>query len=195
MNTSRLLSIALVLGCVSAAVPAFAGEEADQIIDRIVTGEQQFLSQMQDQQPFVETYIQELDPVESVPLKDDYLLMRLDLTKNAADTTVTESSRFKPSAWRYLYTGPGMRFRSPGFVRMAFVDMANFNRATYQFDYLRREFLGDVRCLVFQVSPINAKDGSRFVGDVWVDDVDYRIVRFNGTFTNGSRLNMLPAPR
>lgn len=122
-------------------------------------------------------------------MKDDYMLMRLNLAENAGETTVTESARFKPTGMRYFYTGSGMRFRPAGFVRMAFVDLEGINRKAYQFDYVRREFLGDIRCLVFQVSPVNAT-GSHFMGNIWVDDVDYRIVRFNGTFSGSTNKNL-----
>jgi hypothetical protein len=170
-------------------VPAFAAGPADQIVDRIVAGEQQFLSQMQNQQPFVETYIQEMNFIESVPLRDHYMLARLDLTKADDETTLTESAGFKQSRLHHFYTSPRLTFHPAGFVRMTFVDMTNFDRKTYKFEYLRRQFLGDIRCLVFEVSPVNGVDGGRFMGDIWVDDVDYRIVRFNGTFTRGTRSN------
>jgi hypothetical protein len=49
---------------------------------------------------------------------------------------------------------------------------------------VRREFLGDVRCLVFDVSPIDKSAGGQFVGSIWVEDREDRIVRFNGTYTS-----------
>ena len=48
------------------------------------------------------------------------------------------------------------------------------------------EFLGEVRCLVFDVSPRDKKAPGRFIGRIWVEDRDYHIVRFNGTYTNSS---------
>src|SRR2546426_8456422 len=45
-------------------------------------------------------------------------------------------------------------FRSPrGFLQMIYVDMNGFDREHYEFSYIRREFLGEVRCLVFDVGP------------------------------------------
>ncbi len=49
-------------------------------------------------------------------------------------------------------------------------------------EYVRREFLGEVRCLVFDVGPINRTEPGRFLGRVWVEDRDNSIVRFNGTY-------------
>jgi len=151
----------------------------DQVIDRIVAGEQQFLAQMKEVQPFVETYIQQMDPTGSTPSRDDYMLMRLDLTKNAGETSMAASAAFKQSLLQGFYTSQ-MKFRSAGFEQMAFPDNGSFNRATYTFSYSRREFLGDVRCLVFDVAPLNEKEAGRFVGNIWVDDRDYQIVKSYG---------------
>jgi Peptidase family M48 len=56
-----------------------------------------------------------------------------------------------------------------------------FGRNNYNFEYVRREFLGAVRCLVFDVSPKKSGAGT-FKGRIWVEDQDYNIVRFNGTY-------------
>ncbi|MGH9680681.1 MAG: hypothetical protein ACRD4Y_12085, partial [Candidatus Acidiferrales bacterium] len=52
----------------------------------------------------------------------------------------------------------------------------------YSFDYVRREFLGEVRCLVFDVTPLNKSGKGRFLGRIWVEDQGFTIVRFNGTY-------------
>ena len=55
--------------------------------------------------------------------------------------------------------------------------------------YVRREFLGDIRCLVFDVAPVNRQQAGKFVGRMWVEDRDDAIVRFNGTYVQA------PAPK
>jgi hypothetical protein len=50
---------------------------------------------------------------------------------------------------------------------------------------VRREFLGEVRCLVFDVSPQDKSGKGRFLGRIWVEDQDYNIVRFNGAYSGG----------
>ena len=77
-------------------------------------------------------------------------------------------------------------FLPRGFAQMTVLDASNFDRRTYNFDYVRREFLGDVRCLVFEVSPLDRSVAGQFVGSIWVEDKDYRIVRFNGAYTRGA---------
>jgi hypothetical protein len=189
MRLVAILPAALILAG-AAPVTASADEAADQAIDRIVTGEQQFLAQMHGQKPFVETYVQELNPAGDAPVRDDYSLMRLDLAQKTGEVTLTESRSFKRPLLPYIYAGPGMRFHPEGFVRMVFVDLQDFNRQTYRFEYVRREFLGDVRCMVFQVSPRDTHGDSRFLGSIWVEDAGYRIVRFNGVFTHSTRWNV-----
>ena len=73
---------------------------------------------------------------------------------------------------------------------MVYADRTDFDRSHYEFHYIRREFLGDIRCLVFDVTPKKNQGsgkGGRFLGRVWVEDQDFNIVRLNGTYA--------PAPR
>jgi len=63
------------------------------------------------------------------------------------------------------------------------VDESNFDRQHYSFTFVRREFLGEVRCLVIDVAPLPNSGNSRFLGRIWVEDEGFHIVRFNGTFT------------
>jgi hypothetical protein len=62
------------------------------------------------------------------------------------------------------------------------VDTSGFDRQHYKFEYIRREFLGEVRCLVFDIGPVRKNEKGRFVGRIWVEDQDYHIVRFNGSY-------------
>src|SRR5262249_17274531 len=43
------------------------------------------------------------------------------------------------------------------------------------------DFLGEVRCLVFDLAPKPHSGHGRFLGRIWVEDRNYNIVRFNGT--------------
>jgi len=70
-----------------------------------------------------------------------------------------------------------------GFAQMAVIDSKAFDRAHYDFKFVRREFLGELRCLVFDVSPRPKTGTGRFVGRIWVEDQDYNIVRVNGTYS------------
>jgi hypothetical protein len=69
---------------------------------------------------------------------------------------------------------------------MIYLDTNGFDRHHYKIEYLRREFLGEVRCLVFDVDPLPNSGKGRFVGRVWVEDQGYHIVRFNGAYGGSS---------
>ena len=64
-----------------------------------------------------------------------------------------------------------------------------FDRQHYQFDYVRREFLGEVRCVVFDITPLPKSGKGRFKGRVWADDQSFTIVRFNGVYTPIAGIN------
>ena len=68
---------------------------------------------------------------------------------------------------------------------MIFIDTNGFDKQHYKFDYVKREFLGEVRCLVFDVTPLQKSGKGRFLGRIWVEDQDYNIVRFNGGYGGG----------
>ena len=70
---------------------------------------------------------------------------------------------------------------------MIYPDNNGFDRQHYSFDYVRREFLGEVRCLVFDVTPTGKNPKGRFLGRIWVEDQDYKIVRFNGAYSGSSK--------
>ena len=72
---------------------------------------------------------------------------------------------------------------------MVFLDTNGFDKQHYKFDYVRREFLGEVRTLVFDVEPLPKAGKGRFSGRIWVEDQDFHIVRFNGAYGGSSRTN------
>ena len=42
--------------------------------------------------------------------------------------------------------------------------------------------MGEVRCLVFDLTPFEKSGKGRFEGRIWVEDQGYTIVRLNGSF-------------
>jgi hypothetical protein len=80
-----------------------------------------------------------------------------------------------------------LTYKPTGFSWMVFVDRDNYDRAHYDFSYIRREFLGDVRCMVFDVNPKKGSGNGRFQGRIWIEDQDYNIVRLNGTYVPHAR--------
>src|ERR1700693_4324634 len=70
---------------------------------------------------------------------------------------------------------------------MMFAGRDDLDRLDYDFRYNHREFLGDVRCLVFDVTPKKDAGKGRFLGRIWVEDRDFSIVRLNGTYAQPPR--------
>jgi len=75
-----------------------------------------------------------------------------------------------------------MEFVPAGFLQMIYLDTNGFDRRHYKFKYVGREFLDQVRCMVFDVEPLPNAGKRRFVGRIWVEDHDYHIVRFIGSY-------------
>jgi len=163
----------------------------DQLVDRVVSREKAVVASLHDYTPLVETYIQLMRPdkeVGAVPADDRYFLGRAQL-KNGADLQLYTE---KAGRMRRLLGGTGsyftfsLQFLPEGFLAMIFPDPNGFDRQHYRFEYVRREFLGDVRSLVFDVVPLPKSGKGRFTGRIWVEDQDYTIVRFNGTYVPNS---------
>jgi len=159
----------------------------DQVIDRAVEREHFFVAQMKHLHPLVETYLQNLredkDLGTAVPASDVYFLGRLDMSEGTDDrafTSPTTSGLGKRMISKLggLYS---MKFLPLGFAQMVLLD-EDFQRKYYDFTFVRREFLGEVRCIVIDVAPKKDAGKGRFLGRIWVDDQGYNIVRFNGTY-------------
>src|SRR5215468_5589988 len=160
----------------------------DQVVDRVITNETRLNSQIRQYSPLVETYIQNLKPDKDlgyIPAGDKYFLGRADFSKGVALVSLTDTE----TKGKKVFTSIGnffsfaMQFLPDGFLQMIFIDTNGFDKQHYKFDYVRREFLGEVRCLVFDVTPIEKNNHGRFLGRIWVEDQDYHIVRFNGAYS------------
>ena len=137
--------------------------------------------------PVVETYIQEEQPdpkLMTVPKGDEYFLSRLDLTGNApANLPFEQQESFKQRVEKKL-TRSTQPFVAVGFAQAVFPDLDHFDRQNYTFEFVRREVLGEVRCVAIDVKPRENSRNRGFVGRIWVEDQDFNIVRFKGTYTS-----------
>jgi Peptidase family M48 len=161
------------------------------VIDRVVQREHLFLAQMRHMHPMVETYIQDLKPDSSgnpVPSKDQYFLGRLDMTDGPGDVSFTGQPGFGHRMVTKLTGVYSMHFLPLGFAQMVVLD-TDFQKRYYNFSFVRREFLGEIRCLVIDVEPRHGEKIPRFKGRIWVEDQDYNIVRFNGTYAPPPKIN------
>ncbi|MGC2794299.1 MAG: M48 family metalloprotease, partial [Candidatus Sulfotelmatobacter sp.] len=155
------------------------------VIDRIVEREHLFLAQMRHMHPMVETYLQDLKNDKdgnAYPSKDQYFLGRLDMSDGPEDTSFVGQPGFGHRMMNHLTGLYSLHFLPLGFAQMVILD-TDFQKRYYKFTFVRREFLGEVRCLVIDVEPRADSGMARFLGRIWVEDQDYNVVRFNGTYS------------
>ena len=193
MRTLNILTRAFALGALPLAAAAQQATTLSQVLDKIVAQEQVEMQSLRQYAPLVETYIQNLRPdkhLGSVPDGDKYFLGRAELAKGVELEPLTRGSATKHNK---IFGGLGSLFSTEflpqGFLQMIYLDVYGFDRQHYNFEYVRREFLGEVRCLVFDVDPVRKNDKGRFVGRIWVEDQDYHIVRFNGAYGGSSLIS------
>jgi hypothetical protein len=160
----------------------------DQTVDRVVEREHKFVETMKRMHPLAETYIQNLneDSDHDVePVSDEYFLGRLDLSDGTRDSVFQR----KREGFRHHLFSPfsalTYKFLPRGFAQMVLLD-ADFQKSNYRFTFVRREFLGEARCIVIDVQPKGKARKALFTGRIWVEDRDFNIVRFNGTYSGHS---------
>jgi hypothetical protein len=178
------------IAAAAAPEPADQLKTMDQVVDRVVTNENRLNQQMRQYSPLVETYIQNLKPDKDlgfVTAGDRYFLGRADFHQGVELVSLSEAQTKGKKIFGAIgnFFSFAMQFLPDGFLQMIFLDTNGFDRQHYKFDYVRREFLGEVRCLVFDVTPLEKSGKGRFLGRIWVEDQDFNIVRFNGGYTGG----------
>jgi len=154
-----------------------AAEQAaqNQVVNRIVARERVFARQLAAFHPRVETYIQQLGPDRdrtTAPIHDAYFLGTLDLRGGIQEPLFAEAS-----LGRLAHD-----FFPAGFAGMIMPDRTRFDQRHYRFSFQGREFLGAVRCLMFDVAPLPGTAKGSFIGRIWVEDQHDTIVRFDGTY-------------
>ena len=156
-----------------------------EVLDKIISQEQVEVQLLRQYSPLVETYIQNVRPdkqLGAVPDGDKYFLGRAELGKGVELEPLVHDSSMKHKilgGWTSFFS---TEFVPRGFLQMIYLDMNGLDRQHYKIEYVRREFLGEVRCLVFDVDPLPKAGKGRFVGRIWVEDQDFHIVRFNGAY-------------
>jgi hypothetical protein len=178
------------LGTMAATAAAPSADQArtmSDVIDRVITNENRASQQIKQYSPLVETYIQNLKPDKELgyaPAGDKYFLGRADFSKGVALISLTDTNTKGKKIFGSIgnFFSFALQFVPDGFLQMIFIDTNGFDKQHYKFDYVRREFLGEVRCLVFDVTPQEKSGKGRFLGRIWVEDQDYNIVRFNGAY-------------
>ena len=183
-------------GTTTSASPATAPsvkDAADMLVDHIIGREHFMMESMSHLTPMLETYVQNMKPDNElgfVPESDEYFLGRLDFAKKDTGEKLFVD---EPSMWKKVLKSLNpmmpLTYVPRGFVSTMLIDGEHFDRAHYDLTYVRREFLGDVRCLVFDVTPTKkASSANAYTGRIWVEDQEFNIVRTKGSHS-GSAFN------
>ncbi|HTA42846.1 MAG TPA: M48 family metalloprotease [Bryobacteraceae bacterium] len=172
----------IVAGGLSA--PAQNTPSFDDVVDRAIVQENNLLKILRGDHPLAETYIQDLGPdtdFGTAPKTDHYFLGKLDFSHGVTtDSYIPNAKGRGIDAFAHLFAPA---YLPRGFAQTLIIDGAEFNRDHYDFRFDRREFLGDVRTYVISVSPKKTAGRGRFIGKIWVEDKEFNIVRFNGTYS------------
>ncbi len=179
----------------------------DQVVDQIIEREHALITFLKNRTPLVETYLQNLTPDQklgAIPKEDHYFLGRLDMGESIdrRDYLMKQAS-FQKNLMGGVTKLFRIQYQPMGFSWMVFADRQNFDRNHYNFKFVHREFQGEVKCLVFDVTPKKGAGNGLFEGRIWVEDQDYNIVRLNGTYVprpknafffhmDSWRLNLVP---
>jgi hypothetical protein len=195
MRILKTVLVVLALGALPLRAADQPNSALSQVVDRIVSQEQAEMNALKPFSPLVETYIQNLKgdkDLGTVPAGDKYFMGRAILAKGVELEPLTDGSD-SGGVKKKLFGGLGnalslsMEYLPRGFLQMIYIDTNGFDKEHYKFDYVRREFLGEVRTLVFDVTPLPKSGKGRFMGRIWVEDQDFHIVRFNGAYEGSSR--------
>ncbi len=196
-----------VAASASAAPASVPSATMDQVVDRAIEREHALMEMLKTRTPLVETYLQNLkfDPqVGPAPVQDHYFLGRMDLGESVDRRDyLSKDTSFESHLLGGFTRLFKFEYKPMGFSWMIYADRDDFNRQTYDFKYVHREFLGDVRCIVFDVSAKQGTGNGRFRGRIWVEDQNYNIVRLNGFYEprprnayffhmDSWRLNLIP---
>ncbi len=189
MRSFKILPATLVLATVPLAARAQQPPTLSEVIDKIVSQEQVEVQSLRQYSPLVETYIQNLradKKLGAVLDGDKYFLGRAVLANGVELEPLDHDAGMKRKLFAGLSGFFSTEFVPRGFLQMIYLDMNGFDRGHYKIQYVRREFLGEVRCLVFDVDPLPKSGKGRFVGRIWVEDQNFHIVRFNGAYGGSS---------
>jgi hypothetical protein len=199
MHTLKFLVLAVVLSSAPlfAQQPPPAAGALGQIVSRVASRETQEMAMIRQHAPLVETYIQRVRVSENdgtwVPDGDHYFIGRaefskgLDLKPLPAPNDDAPHRMFASLARLFDF---GTEFLPLGFLQLIYLDNDGLSAQNYNFDYVHREFLGEVRTLVFDVTPRKKNAKGRFLGRIWVEDQDFTIVWFNGTYSGHEFSNL-----
>ena len=200
MRSSRTFLLALAFSLLAQVAIASESKETQQddhsaaykaVVDQVFYNEAKLYGTMKQYRPLVETYIQNYKPdteLGQAPSSDKYFIGRLVLDKFISQADYGRKQGFFSRVIDKLDEFYRMNYVPTGFMQLLFLNV-DFDKQHYDLNFRHREFLGQVRCLVFDAVPKKKVKGPHFVGRIWVEDQNNNIVRINGTYLPQNRTN------
>src|SRR5260370_1808160 len=192
MRGRKILPAILVLSAMPIAETAQQPTTGSEVVEKIVRQEQAEVQLFSQYSALVETYMQNIRADKQsgrATEGDKYFLGRAELAKGVELEPLEHDAGMKHKVfggWAGFFS---TEFVPRGFLQMIYLDTNGFDRQHYKIEYVRREFLGEVRCLVFDVDPLPKSGKGRFVGLILVEEQDVHLVRFNGAYGGSSLAN------
>ena len=135
----------------------------EEVINRAINSEHVLVDRLRSKEPVIETYIQEMkkDPdLGLVPNHDFYFLGKLNISNGVVDDSFLPKGNVVKAVPHFFTSFFSTEYFPVGFADEMFLDSSGFDRAHYQFDFVRKEFLGDVRCFVLDIRPAPAPENA-----------------------------------
>jgi hypothetical protein len=189
----------LVLVVAVCAAPLAAQDQQspgglNEVVAKIIARENQEMETIRGYSPLVETYIQRVNNHKGKdegwePAGGRYFIGRAEFSKGLNLEPIDARN---DNSLRHAFVDLnrffdfGIEYLPRGVLQMIYPDTNGLSTAIYNFAYVRREFLGEVRTLVFDVTPSKKAGKGRFMGRIWVDDESFTIVRFNGSYSGSN---------
>jgi hypothetical protein len=191
MLSLKWLPVILAFSVMPAAVTAqqLSPSDLTEALNRMEDNEQEEMQLLPQYSPLVETYVQYIrrdKQFGTMPDGDRYFLGRAVLAKGLELEPLNRETGVKQKMFGGFGDFFSMEFVAAGFLQMVYLDRNGFDRHHYKFEYVQRVFLGEVRCMVFDVKPLPKAGKRRFRGQIWVEDRGYHIVRFRGSYGEAS---------
>src|SRR5579872_4396667 len=157
------------------------------VLSRVTATEKTFLEDLSTYKPLVETYIQFLGatgaPSEQIS-NDAYYVGNVEFKQGVDYQGFNPDKTFGSDILDFLKSSKKPHLSPRAFAQMAIIDQNGFGTDHYDFENPHGEFLGAVRCIVLDVKPKAKEPAGRFIGRIWVEDRNFHVVRFSGTYTS-----------
>lgn len=156
------------------------------VLSRVTATENTFLEDLSTYKPLVETYIQFLGAGGDNPqiANDAYYVGNVEFKRGVDYQGFNPDKTFGSDILDFLKSSKKPHLSPRAFAQMAIIDQDGFGTDHYDFENPHGEFLGAVRCIVLDVKPKAKEPSGRFIGRIWVEDRNFHVVRFSGTYTS-----------